>query len=60
MIYVNRCKERSQDNMGYTTDVRAQVFSKTQRDLAYDYGQGNSIKTRNMFGLYMLHNWRNI
>lgn len=44
MIYVNRCKERSQDNMGHTTDVRAQVFSKTQRDLAYDYGQGNSIK----------------
>lgn len=44
MIYVNRCKERSQDNMGQTTDVRAQVFSKTQRDLAYDYGQGNSIK----------------
>lgn len=44
MIYVNRCKERSQDNMGHTTDVRAQVFSKTQRDLAYDYGQGNYQK----------------
>lgn len=44
MIYVNRCKERSQDNMGHTTDVRAQVFSKTQRDLAYDYGQGNSYQ----------------
>lgn len=30
--------------MGHTTDVRAQVFSKTQRDLAYDYGQGNYQK----------------
>lgn len=45
MIYVNRFKERSQDNMGHTTDVRAQVFSKTQRDVTLTIvTMNNSIK----------------